>query len=84
MKTLDEYMTPEVWDLAVQRAYELGRQQGWNEAIEAAENAMDETERDGKAAQLIWKKDARETIRALKCWNFKCTDEMPTQEKAEA
>ena len=36
MKTLDEYMTPDVRALAVQRAYELGREQGWNEAIEAA------------------------------------------------
>ena len=96
MKTLDECATleelvmsrrscaaiPVANEAALQRAAELGRQQGWNEAIEAAvqyhQIEIELLQLDGLGRENFWEIARHEQyihgIRALK---------MPTQEKAE-
>lgn len=95
MKTLEECATleeVEIWlqeqshsdanTQALQRAAELGRQQGWNEAIEAAvqyhQIEIELLQLDGLGRENFWEIARHEQyihgIRALK---------MPTQQKAE-
>ncbi len=64
MKTLGETGD---WTAALHRAAELGRQQGWNEAIEAAAVNVTDNVRSGTDAKII-----AAVLRTMK---------MPTQEK---